>query len=95
MSENRSGRGRFFFFGAFSGCLVAFTFLIGLAIVIALVDDDQHRFATEKVAVVPIEGEIIDARDAVEALHKYADNSSVKAIVMRINSPGGAIAPSQ
>jgi len=95
MSESKSGRGRFFLFGAFSGCLVVLMFVLGLAVVIALADDDNHRFATEKVAIVSIEGEIVDARDAVEALHRYADNASVKAIVMRINSPGGAIAPSQ
>jgi protease-4 len=95
MSEPKSGRGRFFLFGAFSGCLAAFMFLIGLAILFALADDNEHRFAADKVAIVSIEGEILESRDAVEALHKYADNSSVKAIVMRINSPGGAIAPSQ
>jgi protease-4 len=74
---------------------VAFIFLIGLAILVALADDNEHRFAKDKVAIVSIEGEILESREAVEALHKYADNSSVKAIVMRINSPGGAIAPSQ
>jgi protease-4 len=48
-----------------------------------------------KVAIIPIEGEIFGSRDTIEALHRYAKNSSVKAMVMRINSPGGAIAPSQ
>lgn len=95
MSENKSGRGRFFLFGALSGCLVAFVFVFGLGLLIALVNDDHHRFASEKVAIVPIEGEILESREAVEALHRYAEESSVKAIVMRINSPGGAIAPSQ
>ena len=52
-------------------------------------------FSTQKVAIIPIEGEIFEARDTIEALHRYADNVTVKAIVMRINSPGGAIAPSQ
>jgi protease-4 len=52
-------------------------------------------FSTQKVAIIPIEGEIVEARDTIEALHRYADNVTVKAIVMRINSPGGAIAPSQ
>jgi len=95
MSEIKTGRGRFFFFGAFSGCLMAFLFVVAIGVLIALAGDDQHRFATEKVAVVPIEGEIVESRTAVESLHKYADDSSVKAIVMRINSPGGAVAPSQ
>jgi len=95
MSEIKTGRGRFFFFGALSGCLMAFLFVVAIGVLIALAGDDQHRFATEKVAVVPVEGEIVESRTAVESLHKYADDSSVKAIVMRINSPGGAVAPSQ
>jgi protease-4 len=60
-----------------------------------VLDDDHHRFASEKIAIVPIEGEILESREAVEALHRYAEDSAVKAVVMRINSPGGAIAPSQ
>src|SRR5581483_60715 len=84
-----------FFFGLFSGCFGAIVLAFGVIVLIAIADDDEHHFATEKVAIVPIEGEIVDARSAVEALHKYSDNRSVKAIVMRINSPGGAIAPSQ
>jgi protease IV len=34
-------------------------------------------------------------RSAIELLQRYAKNDTVKAIVVRINSPGGAIAPSQ
>lgn len=48
-----------------------------------------------KVAVVPVEGEIFDARNTVEDLRRHSENRSVKAIVVRINSPGGAIVPSQ
>jgi protease-4 len=95
----RKSRVPIFFAGAFSGCaivVVGFFFLFAL---IAATRDDSGgsgmRFGAEHVAVVPIEGEILDARETVDALHRYADNDSVKAIVMRINSPGGAIAPSQ
>lgn len=95
MSEIKTGRGRFFLFGALSGCVVAFVFVAGLGVLVALAGGDQHHFATEKVAVVSVDGEIVESRAAVESLHKYADDSSVKAIVMRINSPGGAVAPSQ
>ncbi|MBV9496593.1 MAG: signal peptide peptidase SppA [Acidobacteria bacterium] len=92
----RKSRAPIFFFGAFSGCLVvvvAVLFLAGLAA--AMSDSNEMSFGDDRVAVVPIEGEIVDAREAVDALHKYANNKNVKAIVMRINSPGGAIAPSQ
>jgi len=49
----------------------------------------------EKVAVVRIEGPIIDSRDAVEEITDHVKNQSVKAIVLRVDSPGGAVAPSQ
>src|SRR5688500_16611253 len=92
----RRSRVGMFFFGALSGCLLVFlgVFLIAL-MVAAGSDGTELNLAGEKVAVVPIEGEILEARDTVELLHRYAGNDSVKAIVVRINSPGGAIAPSQ
>jgi protease-4 len=49
----------------------------------------------DKVAVVRIEGVILDSRDTIEELRRYRDNPSVKAIVLRIDSPGGAVVPSQ
>jgi protease-4 len=92
----RKSRVGMFFFGAFSGCLLVFLGFFALIVFVAVNhDDDEISFAAEKVAVVPIEGEIVDARETLELLHRYARNSSVKAVVVRINSPGGAIAPSQ
>jgi protease-4 len=38
---------------------------------------------------------ILDATDTLEELKKYKENPSVKAILIRINSPGGAVVPSQ
>jgi protease-4 len=85
-----------FFFGALSGCLLVFLGFFVIALLVAAGSDGTElNLASEKVAVVPIEGEIVEARDTVELLQKYANNDSVKAIVVRINSPGGAIAPSQ
>ncbi len=49
----------------------------------------------EKVAVVRIEGVILDSREAIEELRKFRDNPSIKAIVLRIDSPGGGVVPSQ
>lgn len=97
--EPRKSRVPIFFFGAFSGCLIAFAGIVflGAMIMVSHKNDDSSSdfFSTQKVAIVPIEGEIFEARETIEALHRYADNGTVRAIVMRINSPGGAIAPSQ
>jgi protease IV len=49
----------------------------------------------EKVALVRVEGMITDSKDTVDEIKEYAKDPSVKAIVMRIDSPGGAVAPSQ
>lgn len=97
-TPRRKSRAGVFFFGAFSGCLVVFVgFLFFGAMVAAFSGDTSSDFTigTNKIAVLPLEGEILEARDFIEALHRYADNAMVKAIVIRINSPGGAIAPSQ
>lgn len=92
----RKSRAGMFFFGALSGCLLVFLgFFVLIVIVAAGGDSSDISLASEKVAVVPIEGEILDARDTLDLLHKYANNRTVKAVVVRINSPGGAIAPSQ
>ncbi|MDR1296123.1 MAG: signal peptide peptidase SppA [Deltaproteobacteria bacterium] len=47
------------------------------------------------VVVMDIEGEIFDTWWAVSSLESYEDDDNVKAVVMRINSPGGAVAPCQ
>lgn len=49
----------------------------------------------EKIAVVKIEGVILDSHDIIAELKEYSSNDSVKAILLRIDSPGGAVAPSQ
>ncbi|HEY4619757.1 MAG TPA: signal peptide peptidase SppA [Nitrospirota bacterium] len=49
----------------------------------------------EKIAVVKIEGVILDSKDIIEELREHRENKSVKAIMLRIDSPGGAVAPSQ
>ncbi len=49
----------------------------------------------DRVALIRIAGIITDSRDATEEIKEYVKNPSVKAIVLRIDSPGGAVAPSQ
>jgi protease-4 len=49
----------------------------------------------DKIAVVDLEGVILTPKDVVEQLRKFADDSSVKAIVLHVNSPGGGAAASE
>ena len=49
----------------------------------------------EKVALVKVEGVLITASQIVDEINEYADDSSIKAIIIRIDSPGGGVVPSQ
>ena len=48
-----------------------------------------------RVAVVEVEGTIYDSRRAVKQIKQYGKDSGIKALVMRIDSPGGGVAASQ
>lgn len=48
-----------------------------------------------RVAIVELEGVIIDAEDVLRELRAHRDNPLVRAVVMRINSPGGVVGPTQ
>ncbi len=50
---------------------------------------------SDRVALVKIEGVLITSDHVVEELREYAEDSSIKAIVIRIDSPGGGVVPSQ
>ncbi|WP_305044352.1 signal peptide peptidase SppA [Geoalkalibacter sp.] len=49
----------------------------------------------EKVGVVPITGVIFSSEKINEAITRFREDASVKAIVLRIDSPGGGVGPSQ
>jgi protease-4 len=48
-----------------------------------------------RVAIVELEGVILEVDDIVRELKSHRENPTVRAVVMRINSPGGVVAPTQ
>lgn len=49
----------------------------------------------DQVAVIKIEGVIAESENILRQLRRYKKSRSVKAVVLRVNSPGGAVAPAQ
>ncbi len=49
----------------------------------------------DKIGVLPVEGVIADAQLLVEQIDEFRESGQVKAVVVRIDSPGGGVAPSQ
>jgi len=85
----RSGRG--LLVGVILGT-IAFVLMVGLG---AAFLGAWLPFGRGRVAVIAVEGTIADSREVIEQLQRYRDLSTVRAVVLRVNSPGGAVAPSQ
>jgi protease-4 len=49
----------------------------------------------EKVGVIPIEGIIGDAGEIIDQINEFADSNGIRAVVLRIDTAGGSVAPSQ
>lgn len=79
--------------GCATVALVFAAFFVLIGIISRL---DGLSFGTgNKVAVLPLTGVITDSEATIEHLKKFAKDDSVKAIVVRINTPGGGVGPSQ
>jgi protease-4 len=57
--------------------------------------EDGFSSLDDNIGVIDIDGEILSADTTVDQLRKYDQDSSIKAIILHIDSPGGAAAPSQ
>jgi len=49
----------------------------------------------DKVGVLEVEGTIVDAQLLVEQVIDFKESNNIKAVVLRIDSPGGGVGPSQ
>jgi protease-4 len=75
---------------------VVFTVLtLGSLGLIGWMGKDTGDFGGEAVGVVEIEGAIADAREVLEQIRRFREDDDIKAIVVRIDSPGGAVGPAQ
>lgn len=49
----------------------------------------------DKIAVLEIKGVLLSSREIIEHIHAAKKNEDIKGVVLRINSPGGGVSPSQ
>ncbi|OIO02124.1 MAG: S49 family peptidase [Desulfovibrionaceae bacterium CG1_02_65_16] len=55
----------------------------------------SSSLAGDKIGLCKLESMITDSREVVDFLRELRQNDSVKGVLLRIDSPGGAVAPSQ
>ncbi len=86
------------FWGIFAVVIVLVTaavvFTGVLAYFFAMGEDEGSPWG-ESVGVVELKGPIMDSKDTIADLEEMRKDDSVKAVVLRIDSPGGAVAASQ
>ena len=58
-------------------------------------EDSSFSGFGPKIAVVDLDGVIFSPKQIVPQLKKFADDDSIKAIVIHVNSPGGGVAASE
>ncbi|MEK6323668.1 MAG: signal peptide peptidase SppA [Acidobacteriota bacterium] len=76
-----------------------FVFFVAIILLAALLLSREGGFAGlgggDRIAVVYLEGVIFNSKTINEQLKMYADDSRVKAILLRMDTPGGGVAASQ
>ena len=75
--------------------LVFFVAIILLAALALSRDGGFIGLGGDRIAVVYLEGVIFDSKTINEQLKMYGDDSRVKAILLRMDTPGGGVAASQ
>ncbi|HEX5034676.1 MAG TPA: signal peptide peptidase SppA [bacterium] len=70
-------------------------FTLFLAWAVSQAEGGLHMPGKTRVAVVEIRGGIFDPKDAIEELNRVYKNDGIKALILRIDSPGGGVSASQ
>jgi protease-4 len=74
---------------------IAISLIVLAGIKLSTQNDTDISDAEEKVGVIEVKGLISDPHDVIQDLRRYREEKSIKAIVLRIDSPGGGVGPSQ
>lgn len=82
--------------------LSAFFFVVFVAVAVGTVmtltpGRAQKRFFSKgnAIGILDVKGVITDSKKLLEQIDMFSEDQGIKGVVVRINSPGGAVAPSQ
>lgn len=69
--------------------------VIFLSLLFYFENSEKGLVVSDGIGVVEITGVIKDGREELRQLDEFSRNSKIKAIIIRIDTPGGAVGPSQ
>ena len=95
MSEGRSRVWLWLLIGG--GAFALFAVAVFALVYLSFGGSDEESFGGfgDKIAVVDLDGVILSPKQIVPQLKRFADDDSVKAIIIHVNSPGGGVAASE
>jgi protease-4 len=64
-------------------------------IIMVMAGEGEELVVTDSIAVVRMEGVIMDTRKLDKKLKKLDENDKIKGVILEINTPGGLITPTQ
>jgi protease-4 len=71
-------------------------FVVSVLIAKVLMGDADVKIAEKQgVGLVEVKGMILDSRETVRQLRYFLKQDEIRAVVLRVDSPGGVVAPSQ
>jgi protease IV len=70
-------------------------FVISILVLSYFSGREESFWGDEKIAIVEVKGVILDPQPVIERLIRFKKSEKVKAVVLRIDSPGGAVGPAQ
>lgn len=73
----------------------ALLFTASVFVATAIVGGGKRLVGGSGVGLVEVKGLIIDSQEVVRVLNDFRKDDNVKAVVLRIDSPGGVVGPSQ
>jgi len=76
-------------------CVVALFLGITMVIVLRFFSPSSSLSFGDKIGVIPIDGAISQSIDITTELVSMKKDTGIKAIILRINSPGGSVGPTQ
>lgn len=81
--------------GAIFAILIFIFILSSIVGVISLMGTSEQRLSKPSILHLELEGIIMDGKDTLEAIRRYAHDDNVKGVIVQINSPGGVVGASQ
>ena len=86
-------------FGIFAMVFVFFVILIAFAFITMNAFNEtslvQKKSNSAHIGVITVDGVIMDSKDTIELLQTAEEDKQLQAIILRIDSPGGAVGPTQ